>query len=96
MSMTSASKYWIVQLRDDKDRTGGVSSVNDDLMAFNTLKFLTYGGALAFCRRRDYDPRDYVIVLAEFQPIKVIERREINYTTSEIFVAVSPEQSDKQ
>ena len=82
----STFRAWIIRVRDEGDE-GGIAEVVKDYMAFNTMKFGTYGHAVAYARDRGLHPADWVICHVEFESPKVLEVRNIDYARSEIAVA---------
>lgn len=85
------SRFWLISLRGGLDSGEGVlASVDYEVLAFNTLKFMSASAALAHARRKGLDPQDYVLVLAEFTRPTTIEVREIDYSASTLAVAVDP------
>jgi hypothetical protein len=72
---TSKGRWWTIRLR----HTAGWSANADNVfLGFNTLKFMSYEAALAWCRKGAKSPADFVICLTEFTA-KDVEVREIKY-----------------
>lgn len=64
---------YAVRLRDAADDDPHMwADTMAEFLAFNTWKFMSLASAIAYCRQKKLDPRDYVIVRAEFPQPKVL------------------------
>lgn len=75
---------WLVGLKSGE---GYIAHVVHDDLSWNTLKFASYAAALAWCRKKDKDPRDFVINRVRFTQPEVLETREIDYSISSLMIA---------